>query len=122
MGKTDMERYLVSEKCPHCGKPVYADEGYHSVSGAHYKCDAEDKQISIKAFTLLDEIFGIKPKKERTKRGEGKSVQKLKVLIEEALKDRFDSDDVEDITIYLASPTWCRDIYDVHRFEGNALV
>lgn len=35
---TVAERYLINDACPHCGKPVYADEGYYSTTGAHTDC------------------------------------------------------------------------------------
>lgn len=38
MTPTVTQRHLVTEACPHCGKPVYADEGYYSNSGAHVDC------------------------------------------------------------------------------------
>lgn len=33
-----MERCLITESCPYCKHPVYADEGYYSTSGAHANC------------------------------------------------------------------------------------
>lgn len=114
------ERYLVSESCKTCKKPVYADEGYHSVSGEHYDCHQRDRDEFTKVADRLDQILG--SKRQVSRRGDGASVARLKQMIEAALKAKFETDDVQDIAIYLTSPTWCRDTYDVHRFEGSARV
>lgn len=36
-----MERCLITEACPYCKHPVYADEGYYSTSGAHANCHSK---------------------------------------------------------------------------------
>lgn len=63
-----------------------------------------------------------RPQIARRGRGQGESVAKLKVMIADALSKKFETDEVSDVVIHLTSPTWCRDIYDVHRFEGYATV
>lgn len=114
------ERYLVSEACKTCKQPVYADQGYYSVTGEHYDCHQRGCDELTAATARLEQLVGSKP--QGTRRGEGASVAKLKLMIEAALKAKFETEDVKEIDIYLTSPTWCRDIYDVHRFEGSAVV
>jgi hypothetical protein len=114
------ERELVTENCRTCKKPVYADEGYYSVTGEHYDCHKRGLGEFEKSVARIDLLFGTK--RQTARRGEGASVAKLKVMIVAALSTKFGTDDVRDVEIYLTSPTWCRDTYDVHRFEGSAIV
>lgn len=32
-------RVLITAACKHCGKPVFADQGYHSVTERHWDCE-----------------------------------------------------------------------------------
>lgn len=34
-------RPLVTGSCSLCRNPVYADEGYHAVSGRHWECEMQ---------------------------------------------------------------------------------
>lgn len=78
------ERHLCKEACEHCGKPVYADEGYHGVSMDHYSCHKGVIAKFEESAKKLDGIFedlGVKPKRARD--GTGKVAQKaLKRAVE----------------------------------------
>lgn len=43
-------RPLVTGSCSQCRNPVYADEGYHAVSGRHWECEMQAAaKLPIKA-------------------------------------------------------------------------
>lgn len=85
----EAERYLCKEKCDHCGKPVYADEGYHGVSQNHYDCHDDQIRKLDEDIVKLDgmfEDFGFKPKRKKVREGEGKIAQKCLKLATEAFE------------------------------------
>jgi len=41
MSSDSRDRALVRSSCSHCGQPVFADQGYHSVTGNHWECEAQ---------------------------------------------------------------------------------
>jgi hypothetical protein len=82
-----MKRDLINEACPHCGKPVYADEGYHTVALSHYKCeDAREERLkeAIKKMDSVFSDFGIKKKRKRE--GDGQIAQKVLKMATEAFE------------------------------------
>lgn len=84
-----MKRDLVNEACPHCGKPVYADQGYHSVARSHYDCENKQAEKLEEAKKRLDGLFaewGLKPKRHKKREGEGAIAQKLIKLATEAFE------------------------------------
>lgn len=85
----EFERYLCREACEICKKPVYADEGYHSVSLNHSSCLSgarkEFEEASKKMAEILGE-FGIKPKRKRAREGTGKIAQKCLKMATEAFE------------------------------------
>src|SRR5450830_878629 len=91
------DRELVTESCKTCKKPVYADEGYYSVTGEHYDCHQRGQKEFKRAADRLDQLLdrklqtARKPQTVRRERGEGESVAKLKVMIVEALRKKFET-------------------------------
>jgi hypothetical protein len=84
-----VERYLCKDACEYCGKPVYADEGYHGVSLNHYNCQGNSLERFEEACKKLDELvedFGIKPKRKKVREGEGRIAQKCIKLATEAFE------------------------------------
>jgi hypothetical protein len=84
-----MERYLCKAKCAICHKPVYADQGYYSVSMDHYDCVlGERKQLkdAIKKVDKALDDLGIKPKRTRVRDGKGRIAQKVIKLATEAFE------------------------------------
>lgn len=82
-----MKRHLINEACPHCGKPVYADEGYHTVALSHSRCEDQTVEKYRDAVNRMDSIFsdfGIKKKRKRE--GEGVTAQKVLKLATEAFE------------------------------------
>jgi hypothetical protein len=83
------ERYLCKEKCDHCGKPVYADEGYHGISQNHYSCHDDQIRKLDECIAKLDGVltdFGVKRKRKKVREGEGKIAQKCIKLATEAFE------------------------------------
>jgi hypothetical protein len=84
------ERYLCKEACSNCGKPVYADEGYHGVSKDHYSCHADNLKKLDDLIAKLDgnlSDFGVKRKrKKKVREGEGKIAQKCLKMLTEAFE------------------------------------
>ena len=67
-----LPRFLITESCPHCGKPVYADKGYYSTTGAHWDCHSKsvaDLDTATKAKAAIATLTGKRPKRARAKRG-----------------------------------------------------
>jgi hypothetical protein len=88
------ERSLISESCPYCKKPVYADEGYHSVALAHYTC-VERADTSLKRLTSA-----VSPKQRRRRTGEGELSTKMKAVVTEFLKKEFPDREVTNILVW----------------------
>lgn len=83
------ERYLCKEACSKCGKPVYADEGYHGISKDHYSCHADQLKKIDEAMSSIDSILadlGVKKKRKRVREGEGKIAKKCVKLATEAFE------------------------------------
>lgn len=126
MTATTLPRFLITESCPHCGKSVYADEGYYSTTGAHWDCHSKslselDAAIT-KAKSAVTALTGKRPKRIRAKRGTGGPTKKVAAMIQVAIERHFEDACVSDVQIYLASPVWCQERFDVRKFEGSVLV
>jgi hypothetical protein len=84
------ERYLCKEACSNCGKPVYADEGYHGISKDHYSCHSDNLKKLDDFIEKMDgklSDFGVKRKrKKKVREGEGKIAQKCIKLATEAFE------------------------------------
>lgn len=119
---TIANRALVTEACPLCGKPVYADEGYYSIDGSHWECHSK----TIAEFNVDVEIIhkssASKVIKQRRKRGEGAAAICVKHMIIQAIKDYYELEEVDSVTLYLNPPVWNQYRFDVQRFQGSALV
>lgn len=126
MSMGTLPRFLITESCPHCGKPVYADEGYYSTTGAHWDCHskavAELDTAITKANAAFTALTGKRPKRVGAKRGTGGPTKKVAAMIQAALERHFEGAYVSDVQIYLASPVWCQERFDIRKFEGSALV
>lgn len=116
-----MKRDLVNKKCPSCGLPVYADQGYYSIDMSHWTCHEKEVQALDKAIGKVKELVG-KPKVKRRPRGCGGPTLKLKELAASALKDFYSATTVTDVEIYVNPPVWNHSRFDVTRFQGSALV
>ncbi len=123
---TTLPRFLITESCPHCRKPVYADEGYYSTTGAHWDCHSKslselDAAIT-KAKAAVTALTGKHQKRIRAKRGTVGPTTTVVAMIRLALEKHFEGASVSDVQIHLASPVWCQERFDVRKFEGSALV
>jgi hypothetical protein len=93
------ERYLCKEACSNCGKPVYADEGYHGISKDHYSCHKDqlvklDECIAklegvdsmLSDLGITDESAPKKRRKKKVREGEGRIAQKCLKMLTEAFE------------------------------------
>jgi hypothetical protein len=75
----DGTRPLISAACPTCGEPVFADQGYYSITGEHWACHA--KQVATVAELTKDRV-----RRRRRPDGEGKLAVRVRTLAVAALE------------------------------------
>lgn len=123
-------RDIANESCPICKNVVYADEGYYSITMAHYDCAFpggyrepldEFAEAAKKADAAFDAL-GLKRKRVQAPIGTGGPTKKLIQLIEVSAREHFETDDVTDVRIYLPPPVWRQFRFDVMRVEGSFML
>ncbi|MHB0927753.1 MAG: hypothetical protein ACYC3W_02360 [Candidatus Nanopelagicales bacterium] len=118
---TAPERHLVTASCKLCGRPVYADEGYHAVSQNHYDCEHRERQAFEQSVKRLDGLMAEMTgrSKPRMRVGEGKPTAKLVTLIEASAREQFGEGAISDVKVFLPPPVWRQYRFDVMRVEGS---
>lgn len=118
---TTPERHLVKAVCEVCGRPVFADEGYHTLSLDHYACETAEKrafeQTRERIDGLMTDLTG--RSKPRVRVGEGKPTAKLVALIEASAREQFGEGAIADVKVFLPPPVWRQYRFDVQRVEGS---
>lgn len=114
-------RSLVTDRCKICGKPVYADEGYNTVSQNHYDCERRERQAFEQSVRRIDGLMAELTGRSRPRVhvGDGKPTAKLVALIEESAREQFGEDSISDVKVYLPPPVWRQYRFDVMRVEGS---
>lgn len=72
---------VVKNRCALCGKPVYSEQGYHTITQNHFDCE---KKLDEQVETFSKELDAYK--KPRARSGTGALAQKVKSMVISALE------------------------------------
>lgn len=88
MSHAEAVRHLVSKNCKKCGEPVYADQGYYSVTGEHWGCHESTNTIEKRGESRAAKVRDLSSifLRRRCPEGQGKVARRVKSLAVEAIE------------------------------------
>lgn len=125
MSKT-ISSVLIKKSCAYCKKPVYAAEGYHTITLDHFDCHKQESDFLNKYIENIETIK--KPHRPRVKAGQGKLAQHVKRLVVVGV-EQLTGESVREASLWLQQgvyrgPHWDLDSWgvDARLGEGQQII